>query len=93
MMVGMGSPVQTLPVAAAALREVDLCGVFRYANAYPTAIKFLSAKDKEGDYPDFASLITHTFDGLGNIEQAFAMASRKSDDTGRMVLKVVVETH
>ena len=34
MLVGMGTPVQTLPVSAAALREVDLLGVFRYAATY-----------------------------------------------------------
>ena len=34
MLVGMGTPVQTLPLGAAALREVDLLGVFRYAATY-----------------------------------------------------------
>ncbi|KAI9875345.1 MAG: hypothetical protein M1830_008591, partial [Pleopsidium flavum] len=34
MLIGMGTPIQTLPISAAALREVDLMGVFRYANTY-----------------------------------------------------------
>ncbi|KAL8382458.1 hypothetical protein RB595_006304 [Gaeumannomyces hyphopodioides] len=42
-MVGMGTPVQTLPVSVAHLREVDVLGVFRYANAYPTGIRLLRA--------------------------------------------------
>ncbi|CAI4213494.1 unnamed protein product [Parascedosporium putredinis] len=89
MILGMGSPVQTLPISAAALREVDLCGVFRYANAYPSAIEVLSATAE--DYPDFPSLISHTFYGLDSVEDAFAMACRKSDDAAKLVLKVVVD--
>ncbi len=33
MFVDMGNPVQNLHIGSAALREVDLLGVFRYANA------------------------------------------------------------
>ncbi|PKS05486.1 hypothetical protein jhhlp_008864 [Lomentospora prolificans] len=88
MILGMGSPIQTLPISAAALREVDLCGVFRYANAYPTAIKVLSTVAE--DYPDFPSLISHSFYGLDSVEDAFAMACRKVDDAGKLVLKVTV---
>jgi L-iditol 2-dehydrogenase len=42
-LIGMGHPVQTLPVGAAALREVDLVGVFRYAGMYPKAIDLLAS--------------------------------------------------
>jgi L-iditol 2-dehydrogenase len=38
----MGPPVQTLPIAEAAFREVDIVGVFRYANQYPHAIELVS---------------------------------------------------
>lgn len=31
-LVEMGTPIQTLPVSATALREVDLVGVWRYAD-------------------------------------------------------------
>lgn len=41
-LIGMGTPIQTLPIGAAALREVDILGVFRYAGTYPTAISMLS---------------------------------------------------
>src|SRR5699024_3434009 len=42
--IGMGSPIQTLPVGAAALREVDVIGVFRYDGyAYPAAINLLAS--------------------------------------------------
>lgn len=48
-LIGMGSPIQTLPIGAAALREVDLIGVFRYANTYPTAIELLSGGGRGND--------------------------------------------
>ncbi len=89
MLIGMGTPVQTLPISAAALREVDICGVFRYANTYAEGIRILCDTDAAAG-PDFASLITHEFRGLAAVEEAFAMASRKEDDAGRLVIKVLV---
>lgn len=41
-LIGMGNPIQTLPIGAAALREVDIVGVFRYANTYPIALGLLA---------------------------------------------------
>ncbi|CAK7216586.1 hypothetical protein SCUCBS95973_002857 [Sporothrix curviconia] len=89
MLIGMGTPVQTLPISAAALREVDICGVFRYANTYAEGIEILSKTDAATG-PDFASLITHEYKGLAAVEDAFAMASRKEDDDGKLVIKVLV---
>jgi L-iditol 2-dehydrogenase len=85
----MGTPIQTLPLSAAALREVDIMGVFRYANTYPTGIEVLS-KTGEG-YPDFAALVTHRYEGLEAAVDAFDMAGRTKDDEGNLVIKVVVE--
>lgn len=89
MIIGMGTPIQTLPISAAALREVDLCGVFRYADTYPAGIEILSRKGLE--IPEFPSLLTHRFVGLDSVEDAFRMATRKEDDDGNTVLKVVIE--
>lgn len=87
----MGTPVQTLPISAAALREVDLCGVFRYANTYAEGIEMLSRRD--ATRPDFAKLVTHHFTGMAGIEKAFEIAGKTKDVSGNLVLKVVVETN
>lgn len=42
MLVGMGSSTVTLPLSAAALREVDIMGSFRYAGTWGTAIELLN---------------------------------------------------
>lgn len=89
MLIGMGTPIQTLPLSAAALREVDLRGVFRYANTYPEGIEIVSRKD--ANTPDFSKLVTHRFKGLEGVDQAFQMAGKTKDESGNLVLKVVIE--
>ncbi|RFU32125.1 hypothetical protein B7463_g4234, partial [Scytalidium lignicola] len=89
MMIGMGNPIQTLPISAAALREVDLIGVFRYANTYEEAIKLVSSGNE--DLPDLTSLITQRYRGLENIPKAFETAAKVKDDNGNLVLKVLVD--
>jgi L-iditol 2-dehydrogenase len=90
MLIGMGSPIQTLPISAAALREVDLMGVFRYANTYEDAIKLVSSGNPL--LPDLTKLITQRFKGFEGIPGAFGMAGRVKDDEGKLVLKVLVDT-
>lgn len=88
--VGMGNPVQTLPISAAAQREVDILGTFRYANTYRQAIELVSGHNSM--LPDLGRLVTHRFRGLQNVERAFEMAARTEDEDGTLVLKVVVES-
>ncbi|KAI9734158.1 MAG: hypothetical protein M1818_006636 [Claussenomyces sp. TS43310] len=94
LLIGMGTPIQTLPISAAALREVDLVGVFRYAKTYPYGISVLADKGKSEitrgvgrSLPDLSKLITHRYSGLENIPEAFKMAGRGVDDEGNLVLK------
>lgn len=89
MLVGMGTPVQTLPVSAAALREVDLLGVFRYAGVYGEAAELVS-KGKSG-LPDLTKLVTHRYTGFEGVKEAFAMAGQAVDKEGSLVIKVVVD--
>ncbi|KAI0906796.1 alcohol dehydrogenase GroES-like domain-containing protein [Ustulina deusta] len=90
MIIGMGTPIQTIPISAASLREVDLVGVFRYANTYPAAIELLAGQNER--LPDISKLVTQRFRGLDNIPAAFAMAGKVKDEQGNLVLKVMVNT-
>jgi L-iditol 2-dehydrogenase len=83
-MIGMGNPVQTLPISAAALREVDLIGVFRYAGVYGEALEIIR------DNPHLLQMITTRYKGFGEINRAFDAASTPNDDEGNMTLKVMV---
>ena len=85
MLVGMGSRNVTLPLSAAALREVDIQGSFRYAHTYPTALALLGS----GKLGSVESIITHRFP-LGETAKAFEMLSRGRDEQGRMVIKIMV---
>jgi L-iditol 2-dehydrogenase len=85
MLVGMGSPEVLLPVAAAALREVDIFGSFRYADTYPTALALLTS----GKVKNVEKLVTHRFP----LEQAaFELLARGTDEEGKMVLKVMISS-
>jgi L-iditol 2-dehydrogenase len=90
MLIGMGNPIQTLPISAAALREVDLVGVFRYANTYKDAIELVASDNSL--LPDLSKLITQRYKGLNSASEAFDMARRVQDDEGNLVIKVLIDT-
>ncbi|KZT25627.1 GroES-like protein [Neolentinus lepideus HHB14362 ss-1] len=85
MLIGMGARNVTLPLSAAATREVDILGSFRYAHTYPKALQLLSS----GKLKNVDKLITHRF-ALEDTAKAFDLVARGSDASGNMVLKVVV---
>ena len=95
MIIGMGNPVQELPISAAALREVDLLCVFRYNNTYARGIEILSKAQEDlkagRDVQDVTKLITHRVQGLREASRAFEIASQPRDSEGRSVIKVVIE--
>jgi len=94
-MVGMGTPIQTLPMSVAHLKEVDILGIFRYSNTYATGIRLLCAQGRSGGagytFPSLDDMVTHRFKGLDAAKGAFELASRTIDDEGQLVLKVVIE--
>lgn len=89
LIIGMGTPVLTLPISAAALREVDLVGVFRYANTYRKVLDLLADRPKA--MPDLSTLVTQRFKGMDRIEDAFKLAGKIKDEQGNLVIKVVVD--
>ncbi|KAI1445466.1 GroES-like protein [Annulohypoxylon stygium] len=91
LLVGMGVPIQTLPLSAAALREVSLVGVWRYANCYPSGLQIMDLVKQGTTLPDIRKLITHRYKGLDSAIEAFGMASKTKDDDGGLVIKVVIE--
>ncbi|RMZ10797.1 hypothetical protein D0862_03137 [Hortaea werneckii] len=92
MLVGMGHPIQTIPLGAAALREVDIVGVFRYANTYQESIELVQKAAKSSEGPDFRKLVTHRYSGLAEAPKAFEMAGKTKDADGKLVLKVVIDS-
>ncbi|EMD35627.1 hypothetical protein CERSUDRAFT_106920 [Gelatoporia subvermispora B] len=85
MLVGMGSRNVTLPLSAAALREVDILGSFRYAHTYPAALSLLAS----GALPGIEQLVTHRVP-LHEAKQAFELLAKGRDEAGNVVLKVMV---
>ncbi len=83
----MGTPVQTLPMSASHLKEVDIIGIFRYANTYATGIKIISS----GVLPSLDNMITHRFTGLAAAKEAFDLAGKTTAKDGKLVLKVLIE--
>ncbi|KAI0399371.1 sorbitol dehydrogenase [Xylaria palmicola] len=94
-MVGMGTPIQTVPLSVAHLKEIDILGIFRYANTYETGIRLLSPQGHgtlRPMLPSLDNMVTHRFRGLAAAKDAFELAGRTMDDDGNLVLKVIIET-
>ncbi|KAK5214072.1 hypothetical protein LTR41_000264 [Exophiala xenobiotica] len=90
MLVGMGTPNHTLPLSEAGAREIDLMPTWRYAYCYEEAMKIMSVVINDSYTPDIRKLITHRFNGLETLSEAFGLAASPQDASGNLVVKVVV---
>lgn len=68
--VGMGPEMVNLPLVHAAVREVDIKGVFRYCNTWPMAVSMLASKTL-----NVKPLVTHRFP-LEKAVEAFETAKK-----------------
>ncbi|PIA34195.1 hypothetical protein AQUCO_03800048v1 [Aquilegia coerulea] len=65
----------SVPLTPAAAREVDIVGIFRYKNTWPTCLELLSSGKI-----DVKPLITHRFGfSQSEVEEAFETSARGSD--------------
>ncbi|XP_043664886.1 sorbitol dehydrogenase-like [Vespula pensylvanica] len=78
-LVGCGPPEVQVPLMNALVREVDIRGVFRYANDYGDALELLSSKKI-----DVKPLITHNY----KIEDTVAAFAQTKAESG--VIKVMI---
>jgi len=83
-LVGLGAPELTLPIVEAAVREVDIRGVFRYANAYPKALALIASGSVNVN-----PIITHHFP-FEQVQQAFNVALAGQDAEKKMAIKVAI---
>lgn len=83
--VGMGTQELLLPVGLSLIREVDLVGVFRYANTYPEALALLGS----GKLGDVGKMITQRYP-LHEAGKAFEALKKGRDEEGNYVIKAMV---
>lgn len=78
--VGMGKPEVSFPVLEASIREVDLRGVFRYCNTYPTALQLVASGKVQ-----LKRLVTHRFK-MADAEEAFSTARDRNSKSIKVII-------
>lgn len=79
-LVGMGKPDMCLPVWEIGSREVDIRGVFRYANTYPAALELVASGKVQ-----MKRLVTHRFK-MQDATDAFETARERSSKAIKVII-------
>lgn len=79
-LVGMGHPEMSIPVLEASVRELDIRGVFRYRNTYPTALELVASGKVQ-----LKRLVTHRFK-MFDAEEAFEVARDRSSKAIKVII-------
>ena len=81
--VGMaGEDIFPMPVIDAIVKEVDIMGIFRYANVYPYAIQLVS-----NGRMDIDPLVTHHY-SLDNVVEALEVAHERRDGAVKVMVDI-----
>ena len=80
-LVGLGKPEAKIPIVDASVREVDIRGVFRYCNCYPSAIELVASGKV-----DVKPLITHVYK-LEEALEAFERAKTKAGGAIKVMIR------
>ncbi|XP_062510275.1 sorbitol dehydrogenase-like [Corticium candelabrum] len=84
-LVGLGKPVVNIPIVDASVREVDIRGIFRYRNCYPTALEMVAS-----GAVDVKPLVTHHYE-LEQTLDAFKTANNPTSGAIKVMIKCNVE--